>query len=55
MRTDGAGYSHTFLQHLVDEELEYSIGYAVTDEARDAITRLAGGLLSRSAERYCLA
>jgi hypothetical protein len=40
VRTDGAGYSHTFLQHLVDTGLEYSIGYAVTDEIRDAITML---------------
>jgi hypothetical protein len=40
VRTDGAGYSHTFLDHLVAEGLEYSIGYAVTDEIRDAITML---------------
>jgi hypothetical protein len=40
VRTDGAGYSHAFLDHLVAEGLEYSIGYAVTDEVRDAITLL---------------
>jgi hypothetical protein len=40
VRTDGAGYSHTFLGHLVAAGLEYSIGYAVTDDVRDAITML---------------
>ena len=40
VRTDGAGYSHAFLEHLVDTGLEYSIGYAVADDVRDAITML---------------
>lgn len=40
VRTDGAGFSHSFLDHLTASELEYSIGYAVTDDVRDAITML---------------
>jgi hypothetical protein len=37
VRTDGAGFSHDFLDHLVATGLEYSVGYAVTDDVRDAI------------------
>ncbi|MEN3357160.1 MAG: hypothetical protein V7637_1142 [Mycobacteriales bacterium] len=40
MRTDGAGYSHDFLDHLVTHDLEYRVGYAVTDDIRTAITWL---------------
>lgn len=34
IRTDGAGFSHAFLDHLVEQELEYSVGFAVTDDLR---------------------
>jgi hypothetical protein len=40
VRTDGAGFSHQFLDHLLARGLEYSVGYAVTDDVRDAITLL---------------
>src|SRR5204862_4843476 len=40
VRTDGAGFSHAFLDHLLTLGLEYSVGYAVTDDVRDAITLL---------------
>jgi hypothetical protein len=40
VRTDGAGFSHAFLHHLVGRGLEYSVGFAVTDDVRDAITLL---------------
>jgi hypothetical protein len=44
VRTDGAGYSHQFLDHLVDQPdgrpLEYSVGYAVTEDVRAAISVL---------------
>jgi hypothetical protein len=40
VRTDGAGFSHQFLDHLVAMGLEYSVGYAVTEDVRDAITLL---------------
>jgi hypothetical protein len=37
VRTDGAGFSHQFMDHLVGRGLEYSVGYAVTQDVRDAI------------------
>jgi hypothetical protein len=44
VRTDGAGFSHAFLDHLVTQPdgraLEYSVGYAVTEDVRAAITML---------------
>ena len=44
VRTDGAGFSHDFLDHLVNQPdgraLEYSVGYAVTEDVRAAITML---------------
>jgi hypothetical protein len=44
VRTDGAGFSHDFLDHLANQpdgrSLEYSVGYAVTDDVRAAITLL---------------
>lgn len=44
VRTDGAGFSHDFLDHLVDQPdhraLEYSVGYAVTEDVREAIALL---------------
>jgi hypothetical protein len=40
VRTDGAGFSHGFLDHLVEQGLEYSVGYAVTEDVRDAIALL---------------
>jgi Transposase DDE domain group 1 len=40
VRTDGAGFSHQFLDHLVARGLEYSVGYAVTEDVRDAIMLL---------------
>jgi hypothetical protein len=44
VRTDGAGFSHDFLDHLVTQPdgraLEYSVGYAVTEDVRAAITML---------------
>jgi hypothetical protein len=42
VRTDGAGFSHAFLDHLREQHLEYSVGYAVTEDVRAAI-----GLLPR--------
>jgi hypothetical protein len=39
VRTDGAGFSHQFLD-LVAQGLEHSVGYAVTEDVRDAITLL---------------
>jgi len=40
VRTDGAGFSHAFIDHLLAKGLEYSVGYAVTDDVRDAIALL---------------
>ncbi len=40
VRTDGAGFSHAFVDHLVETGLEYSTGYAVTDDVRAALTLL---------------
>jgi hypothetical protein len=44
VRTDGAGFSHDFLGHLADQPdgrpLEYSVGYAVTEEVRAAIAAM---------------
>jgi Transposase DDE domain group 1 len=40
IRTDGAGFSHAFLDHLVELGLEYSVGFAVTDDVRAAIARV---------------
>jgi hypothetical protein len=40
IRTDGAGFSHAFLDHLVELGLEYSVGFAVTDDVRAAISRV---------------
>lgn len=44
VRTDGAGCSPDFLDHLVDQPdhraLEYSVGYAVTEDVREAIALL---------------
>jgi len=40
VRTDGAGFSHAFIDHLVETGLEYSTGYAVTDDVRAAIDLL---------------
>jgi Transposase DDE domain group 1 len=41
VRTDGAGFSHAFIDHLADQgegrRLEYSVGYAVTQDVRQAI------------------
>jgi hypothetical protein len=40
VRTDGAGFSHTFCDHLVEQGLEYSVGFAVTDDVRAAISQV---------------
>jgi hypothetical protein len=40
VRTDGAGFSHAFIEHLTGQGLEYSLGYAVTEVVRDAISLL---------------
>jgi hypothetical protein len=40
VRTDGAGFSHAFLDHLTDAGLEYSVGFAVGEDIRAAISRL---------------
>jgi hypothetical protein len=44
VRTDGAGFSHDFVEYLVDQpdgpSLEYSVGYAVTEDVRAAIALL---------------
>ena len=42
VRTDGAESSHAFLEHLVAQNLDSSVGYAVTDEVRAAIGMLPG-------------
>ena len=40
VRTDGAGFSHAFIEHLTAAGLEYSLGYAVTEVVREAISLL---------------
>ena len=40
IRVDGAGYSHALITALSQQSLEFSVGYPVTEAARDAI-RLA--------------
>ena len=40
VRTDGAGFSHAFIEHLVGQQLEYSVGYSVTEDVRAAIDLL---------------
>jgi hypothetical protein len=40
VRTDGAGFSHAFVEHLTTMTLEYSVGYAVTEDVREAIAAL---------------
>jgi hypothetical protein len=40
VRTDGEGFSHDFLDHIVATGLEYSTGFAVTDDVRAAIDLL---------------
>jgi hypothetical protein len=40
VRTDGAEFSHEFLDHLVRQELEYSVGYAVIEDVCEAIAML---------------
>jgi hypothetical protein len=40
VRTDGAGFSHAFVEYPTDQGLEYSLGYAVTELVREAITLL---------------
>jgi hypothetical protein len=42
VRTDGAGFSHDFVEHLVAAGLEYSTGFAVTQDVRAAIDLLPG-------------
>jgi hypothetical protein len=37
VRTDGAGFSHAFIDHLTRMGLEYSVGYSVTEDVREAI------------------
>jgi len=37
VRTDGAGFSHAFVDHLLGLGLQYSVGYAVTEDVRDGI------------------
>jgi hypothetical protein len=38
IRADGAGYSHNLIAALSQQELEFSVGYPVTDPVRHAIT-----------------
>ena len=40
IRSDGAGYSHALIGGLSAQGLEFSVGYPVTENVRDAITRL---------------
>jgi hypothetical protein len=40
VRTDGAGFSHDFVEHMVAAGLEYSTGFAVTEDVRAAIDLL---------------
>ena len=40
VRADGAGFCHTFCDHLVEQGLEYSVGFAVTDDVRTAISQV---------------
>jgi hypothetical protein len=40
VRTDGAGFSHDFLEHLTGTGLEYSVGYSVTEDVRATITTM---------------
>jgi hypothetical protein len=40
VRTDGAGFTHAFVEHLTATGLEYSVGYSVTDDVRAAIRAL---------------
>jgi len=37
IRADGAGYSHALIRALSEQQLEFSIGYPVTEAVRDAI------------------
>ncbi len=37
VRADGAGYSHALIRALSEQQLEFSIGYPVTDSVREAI------------------
>ena len=37
IRADGAGYSHALIAALAEQQLEFSVGYPVTDAVRDAI------------------
>jgi len=38
IRADGAGYSHALVTALAEQQLEFSVGYPVTEAVRDAIT-----------------
>ena len=37
VRTDGAGFSHAWVEHLTEAGLEYSTGFPVTEQVRSAI------------------
>ena len=37
IRADGAGYSHALITALSEQQLEFSVGYPVTEAVRDAI------------------
>ena len=37
IRADGAGYSHALIAALAEQQLEFSVGYPVTEAVRDAI------------------
>lgn len=38
VRADGAGYTHTLIRALAEQNLEFSVGYPVTDAVRQAIS-----------------
>ena len=38
IRADGAGYSHARIAALAEQQLQFSVGYPVTDAVRDAIS-----------------
>jgi len=40
IRADGAGYSHALIAALSEQDLEFSVGYPVTDAVRTAIAQI---------------
>ncbi len=40
VRSDSAGFSHDFVEHLRDTDIRYSIGCSITESIRDAILKV---------------